>query len=304
MQYQCYYECKLYRARAQLTEKISVQCKNRLCKKITFEVNKQCAGEALEEELRIRADREKQEKEEAKREMMKRKKERFCETRALIGAQITQCWPARMGRIQLYEKARNRVDKSMVSLFTLQKYYRREAAERGRKEGRKAKTQRVKRRKILKEAWERAVWDNFESGGVEQALKELQIGYLEGTRLRNWGREIRWLERHESEREAEYVWMVDHWNTNYEYKEEQRKDVTEIMIGCARKKKISWEIDVSIQKGVKHERGDGEAFTLGKKEQRGKERKVKRREEGSRRIITRGDGLVWVLPQEVLEENT
>ena len=76
------------------------------------------------------------------------------------------------------------------------------------------------------------------------------------------------------------------------------------MIDCTRKKKISWEIDVSLQQGVKHERGDVEAFTLDKKEQRGKNRKVKRRKEGYRRIITRGDGLVWVLPYEVLEEYT
>ena len=94
---------------------------------------------------------------EEKREMMKKKNERISEIRALIGAQITQCWLAQKGRRQLYEKARNRVDKNM-------EYYRREDESKGRKEGQKAKAQRAKKRRILKEAWERAVGKNFESG--------------------------------------------------------------------------------------------------------------------------------------------
>ena len=56
--YQSYYECELYRARVELTGKTYVQQENRFLKKITFEVNKHRVGEALEEELRNRADRE------------------------------------------------------------------------------------------------------------------------------------------------------------------------------------------------------------------------------------------------------
>ena len=74
--------------------------------------------------------------------------------------------------------------------------------------------QRAKKRRILKEAWEHTVCKNFESGDVEHALKVLKISYLVGTWLSNWGREIRWLERHESDRKADYVWMVDNWDTN------------------------------------------------------------------------------------------
>ena len=51
--------------------------------------------------------------------------------------------------------------------------------------------------------------------------------------------------------------MVDNWDTNYEYGENQRKDIIEIMIGTARKEKISWEINESMRR-EESERGGRE----------------------------------------------
>ena len=53
----------------------------------------------------------------------------------------------------------------------------------------------MRRRKIFEEEWEQAVWENVVSGGVKQALKVSRIDYLNGTQQRNWGRELRWLEK-------------------------------------------------------------------------------------------------------------
>ena len=49
----------------------------------------------------------------------------------------------------------------------------REEAVRRSKEGRKAKMQRMKRRKTFEEACERAVWEKFVSRVVKQALEAL-----------------------------------------------------------------------------------------------------------------------------------
>ena len=192
----------------------------------------------------------------------------------------------------------------MMRLHPLQ-MKRREDAARGSKEGRKEKKYRMRRRKIFEEAWEQAVWENIVSGGVGQALKALRIEYLNGTQQSNWGRELRWLEKQDPEIVEYYVWIVDEFNKGVEYRDERRQEMTKIVASGAQRQQISWEIDVSIQQEVRNEKGNSEKkITLGKKVQKSKKRQVKRREEGSKRIVTRRDGLVWILPQEVPEDNT
>ena len=58
---------------------------------------------------------------------------------------------------------------------------RREEAKKGRKVGRKAKMQRMKRRKTFEEACKWVVWENLVSEGVRQALKVLRNSYMKGT---------------------------------------------------------------------------------------------------------------------------
>lgn len=65
------------------------------------------------------------------------------------------------------------------------------------------------------------------------------------------------------------------------------------------RQKISWEIDTSIEQEKKdtrkYEKTMGVVSILGKKKW------FQRREEGGRKIFMRGDGIVWVLPQQIPE---
>ena len=195
MLYQCYYEQKLYRVRKRLIEKISIQRKNRVCKRIAFEVNRQRVGEALEEALRKRADRTKlaQRKEKERREnrgIVKVRKE-FKKNR------IRMCGIKRIGIYQWYESARNRAERDMRVFYPLQK-------DRREKEVDRYERQKKKRRNEERERAEK----------LERVVEE----------------------------------------TNYDYGENQRNDIIEIMIGTARKEQISWEINESMR-GEESERG-------------------------------------------------
>ena len=88
---------------------------------------------------------------------------------------------------------------------------------------------------------------------------------------------------------------MEEFNKRVVESEEQRQELTKIVARGAQRQKISWEIDVSIQQEARNEKKNSKTFTLGKRFQQSKKRKVKRREEGSRRIVTRGDGLVLIL---------
>ena len=80
-----------------------------------------------------------------------------------------------------------------------------------------------------------------------------------------------------------------------EHREKKIIERTKILARSAQQQKISWQIDVSIHQEVRNKKGNSETFTLGNRLQEGKKKKVPRREEGSRRIVTRGDGLVLIL---------
>jgi len=55
---------------------------------------------------------------------------------------------------------------------------------------------------------------------------------------------------------------------------------------------------------VRNEQGNEKKITLGKKRKNGKKRQVKMIDEGSKRIVTRRDGRVWIIPLEVPEDIT
>ena len=80
--------------------------------------------------------------------------------------------------------------------------------------------------------------------------------------------------------------------------------MTKIVASGAQRQQIFWEIDVSIQQEVSNEQGNEKKITLGKKRKKGKKRQAKMREAGSKRIVTRRDGLVWIIPLEVPEDIT
>lgn len=170
--------------------------------------------------------------------------------------------------------------------------------------GRKVKKHRISKKKIFKGAWEQAVLENVVSGGVMQVILVLRGAYMKGTKQSDWGRELRWLEDQQLKIVEYYVWSVEEYKKRVEHREEKIQELTKIVARGAQRQKISWEIDVIIHQEVINEKGNSKTFTLGNRLQESKKRKVKRREEGPRRIVTRGDGLVWIVQQEVPDDIT
>ena len=97
--------------------------------------------------------------------------------------------------------------------------------------------------------------------------------------------------------------MIQKATKKVEYTENERKELTRSVCTKVNKKKISWEIDESIEQEERDRRSSNKK-TMGAEPREKKKRRIHRREEGGRRIVTRGGGLVWMLPKLAPEEIT
>ena len=97
------------------------------------------------------------------------KKEEFKKTKVFIGNRVRVCQLVQIRRRQWYESARNCAEEDMLMLYPRKKEKREDAEEMSKK----ARKCRMSMTRLFEEAWKQVVRENFVSGGVNQALKEL-----------------------------------------------------------------------------------------------------------------------------------